>query len=177
MSRWPISVGPRQERQCKKRWRKWLHNSAGRPAETENRSASLGLVGAAGLVALVAVVLLPVPRPWPYGPLAGMTVFVLLYATIGGFGSVFNLLVSPQIRALNRISVFVAFFCFLAVLWFLDRDKQSSAERDRRGEVLFIDARHLGQKISRTQIEFTEDEVKRIANTYRSWRGPTPSTR
>lgn len=100
---------------------KWLHNSAGRPAETENRSASLGLVGAAGLVALVAVVLLPVPRPWPYGPLAGMTVFILLFATIGGFGSVFNLLVSPQIRALNRISVFVAFFCFLAVLWFLDR--------------------------------------------------------
>lgn len=100
---------------------KWLHNSAGRPAETENRSASLGLVGAAGLVALVAVVVLPVPRPWPYGPLAGMTVFVLLLATVGGFGSVFNLVVTPQIRALNRISVFVAFFCFLAVLWFLDR--------------------------------------------------------
>jgi len=56
-------------------------------------------------------------------------------------------------------------------LWFLDRDKQSSGERDRRGEVLFIDARNLGRKISRTQIEFTNEEIARIANTYYAWRG------
>jgi type I restriction enzyme M protein len=56
-------------------------------------------------------------------------------------------------------------------LWFLDRDKQSGSERDRRGEVLFIDAREMGQKISRTQIEFTVAEVKRIADTYHDWRG------
>lgn len=100
---------------------KWLHNSALRPAETENRSASLGLVGTFGLVGLVAMLLLPLPRPWPYGPLAGMAVFVVLLATIGGFGSVFNLLVTPQIRAYNRISVFVGFFCLFAVVWFVDR--------------------------------------------------------
>ena len=63
-------------------------------------------------------------------------------------------------------------------LWFLDRDKQSSGERDRRGEVLFIDARSLGHKISRTQIEFTDEEIERIVSTYHAWRGRlTGSTR
>ena len=56
-------------------------------------------------------------------------------------------------------------------LWFLDRNKASSAERDRRGEILFLDARGMGQKISRTQIELTEDEIERLAATYHRWRG------
>ena len=56
-------------------------------------------------------------------------------------------------------------------LWFLDRNKASSGERDRRGEVLFIDARGMGQKISRTQIELTEYELSRIATAYHAWRG------
>jgi type I restriction enzyme M protein len=58
-------------------------------------------------------------------------------------------------------------------LWFLDRNKQSGGERDHRGEVLFIDARQLGHKISRTQIEFSEDEIQRIVDTYHAWRGTT----
>ena len=49
-------------------------------------------------------------------------------------------------------------------LWFLDRDKASRGERDRRGETLFIDARQMGSKISRTQIELTEEEIERIAS-------------
>jgi type I restriction enzyme M protein len=56
-------------------------------------------------------------------------------------------------------------------LWFLDRDKQSSGERDRRGETLFIDARHMGRGISRTQIELSKEETAKIADTYHAWRG------
>lgn len=57
-------------------------------------------------------------------------------------------------------------------LWFLDRDKSGAGKaRDRRGETLFIDARQLGQKISRTQIELTDQEIGRVADTYRFWRG------
>ena len=56
-------------------------------------------------------------------------------------------------------------------LWFLDRNKASSGERDRRGETLFIDARQMGRKISRTQIELTDDEIERIASCYHRWRG------
>lgn len=58
-------------------------------------------------------------------------------------------------------------------LWFLDRNKASSTERDRREETLFIDARQMGRKISRTQIELTDSEIERIASTYHAWRGTT----
>ncbi len=56
-------------------------------------------------------------------------------------------------------------------LWFLDRNKASDGERDRRGETLFIDVRQLGRKISRTQIELADEEVERIALCYHRWRG------
>jgi type I restriction enzyme M protein len=56
-------------------------------------------------------------------------------------------------------------------LWFLDRNKASSSERDRRDETLFIDARSMGRKISRTQIELTDEEIERIASRYHRWRG------
>jgi type I restriction enzyme M protein len=56
-------------------------------------------------------------------------------------------------------------------LWFVDRNKASSSERNRCGETLFIDARTMGQKISRTQIELTGDEIARIASAYHAWRG------
>ena len=58
-------------------------------------------------------------------------------------------------------------------LWFFDRDKASSSERDRREETLFIDARQMGSKITRTQIELGGDEIKQIASTYHAWRGST----
>jgi type I restriction enzyme M protein len=58
-------------------------------------------------------------------------------------------------------------------LWFLDRDKASSGERDRRGETLFIDARQMGKKINRTQIELIEEELAQITDAYHDWRGTT----
>jgi type I restriction enzyme M protein len=56
-------------------------------------------------------------------------------------------------------------------LWFVDRNKASSGERDRCGETLFVDARALGRKISRTQIELSPEEIARIAGAYHAWRG------
>ena len=58
-----------------------------------------------------------------------------------------------------------------ACLWFLARDKRNSKFRDRRGHVLFIDARKLGRMVDRTHRELTNEEVTRIANTYHAWRG------
>ncbi|MBD3814169.1 MAG: N-6 DNA methylase, partial [Betaproteobacteria bacterium] len=43
--------------------------------------------------------------------------------------------------------------------------------RDRRGQVLFIDARKLGHMVDRTHRELTIDDIARIANTYHAWRG------
>jgi type I restriction enzyme M protein len=43
--------------------------------------------------------------------------------------------------------------------------------RDRRGEVLFIDARKMGVMTDRTHRDLTDDEIARIASTYHAWRG------
>ena len=59
-----------------------------------------------------------------------------------------------------------------ACLWFLARSKNSGhGRRDRRGEVLFIDARKLGHMVDRTRKEFSDEDITRIAETYHAWRG------
>ncbi len=58
-------------------------------------------------------------------------------------------------------------------LWFLDNNKASGDERDRSGETLFIDARQMGERISRTQIVLTPEEVEKITSTFHNWRGTT----
>jgi len=56
-------------------------------------------------------------------------------------------------------------------LWFIARDKRNHRLRDRRGEVLFIDARGLGTMIDRTHRELSDDDIGQIAGTYHAWRG------
>ena len=58
-----------------------------------------------------------------------------------------------------------------ACLWFLARNRQGGKHRDRRGEVLFIDARKMGRMVDRTHRELTDDDISRIADTYHAWRG------
>jgi len=58
-----------------------------------------------------------------------------------------------------------------ACLWFVTRDKQNSKFRNRKGEVLFIDARNLGEMIDRRHRELTAGDIKKVANTYHAWRG------
>ncbi|WP_243438170.1 type I restriction-modification system subunit M [Fundidesulfovibrio soli] len=58
-----------------------------------------------------------------------------------------------------------------ACLWFLARNKGNHGFRDRRGEVLFIDARKLGHLVDRTRREFSDEDVERIARAYHAWRG------
>jgi type I restriction enzyme M protein len=62
-----------------------------------------------------------------------------------------------------------------ACLWFLAKDKSNGIARDRklrdrRGEVLFIDARKLGFMVDRTRKEFSDADVAQIAETYHAWR-------
>lgn len=58
-----------------------------------------------------------------------------------------------------------------ACLWFLARDKKNGRFRDRRGQVLFIDARKMGRMVDRTHRELTEEDIVKIAGTYHAWRG------
>ena len=59
-------------------------------------------------------------------------------------------------------------------LWFMSKDKDagSNGSIDRKGQILFIDARKAATgRISRTQIEFTDADMQRIAQAYHRWRG------
>ena len=58
-----------------------------------------------------------------------------------------------------------------ACLWFVARDKKNHKFRDRRGEVLFIDARKMGVMADRRHRELIDEEVGKIASTYHAWRG------
>jgi type I restriction enzyme M protein len=56
-------------------------------------------------------------------------------------------------------------------LWFITKDKRNGRFRSRAGETLFIDAREIYTPISRRQNVFTDEQIQRIANTVRAWRG------
>jgi type I restriction enzyme M protein len=56
-------------------------------------------------------------------------------------------------------------------LWFIARNKNNGRFRDRRGQVLFIDARKMGTLIDRVHRELTDKDIAKIANAYHLWRG------
>ncbi|MFJ8186935.1 type I restriction-modification system subunit M [Streptomyces sp. NPDC096105] len=61
-----------------------------------------------------------------------------------------------------------------ACLWFLSKDKSPQGARrlnDRRGEILFIDARAMGEMVDRTERVFSEADLRKIADMYHAWRG------
>ena len=61
-----------------------------------------------------------------------------------------------------------------ACLWFLSRYKNGNKNRDRKGEVLFIDASELGYMVNRRNRAFAEEDIQKIAGTYHQWkRKPT----
>ena len=58
-----------------------------------------------------------------------------------------------------------------ACLWFVARDKKNNKFKDRRGKVLFIDARKMGLMIDRRHRELSEEDIKKISDIYHAWRG------
>jgi len=56
-------------------------------------------------------------------------------------------------------------------LWFITKNKAARGHRDRKGEILFIDARKLGYMEDRVHRNFSDEDIQKIAGTYHSWRG------
>src|SRR5690606_31101092 len=55
-------------------------------------------------------------------------------------------------------------------LWFVSKARHGNGHRERRSEVLFIDARKLGTMESRRLRVLTDDDIAKIADTYHAWR-------
>ena len=100
---------------------------------TEASFAALGLVGSVGLVVLLATILLATVRAdAPRGdPLlryaAVLALIALFFAMTGGLAPAVSFLISPQLHAWNRFSVFIAFLALLAVALLLGRLRRSAA--------------------------------------------------
>ena len=95
------------------------------PQADEGHSTSLGLVGSAGFILLLGVALSgrhsARPEEHVLRPLAVLNLMAILLGTVGGLGSLFALLVHPQVRGYLRISVYIGFFALFAVALVLQR--------------------------------------------------------
>ena len=61
-----------------------------------------------------------------------------------------------------------------ACIWFLTKDKANGLsldkkKADRRGKILFIDARNLGYMKDRVLRDFTQEDIAKIADTCHAW--------
>lgn len=99
------------------------------PLVNENATASLGIVGTLGFIALLLALFAPKERlDERFSVLSMLTISLLICCTIGGFSAVFALAISPLIRAWNRASVFIAFFSVAALMMVV----QTALERAKR---------------------------------------------
>jgi type I restriction enzyme M protein len=62
-------------------------------------------------------------------------------------------------------------------LWFVGKNKTNGRFRNRKSETLFIDARETFEPISRKQVIFNDEQIQKIANTVRAWRGENDAGR
>lgn len=100
------------------------------PLVNENSNASLGVVGSVGFLTLLGWLLFWKPAVGqiraddePHTLLTHLSLLNIggvLLATIGGFASLFALLISSQIRSYNRVSIYLAFFSLFAVVLLLE---------------------------------------------------------
>lgn len=99
------------------------------PLVNENSFATLGIIGSIGFIILIVWVFYYLFSKFLMNnnetlkkihQLSVLNLTAVLLATVGGFGTIFAYWVSPQIRCYNRISIFIAFFCIVAIVLLLD---------------------------------------------------------
>lgn len=81
----------------------------------ESQDATLGLVASVGFLSMIVFVFfrrLAINFKYVYY-LSQFNLFSLLLATVGGFSVIFAFFVTPDIRAYNRISIFIATFSLI----------------------------------------------------------------
>jgi type I restriction enzyme M protein len=60
-----------------------------------------------------------------------------------------------------------------ACLWFLSRNRNGdNGERERKDEILFLDARDMGELVERTKRVLSGEEIRRLEEVYHRFRFP-----
>lgn len=83
-----------------------------------------------------------------------------------------NLLINDMVDAIVALPDKLFYSTGIPVcLWILNRNKGANPKfRSRENEVLFIDARNLGEMVDRKHRELSDDDIKKIADTYHNYR-------
>jgi len=55
-------------------------------------------------------------------------------------------------------------------VWILARNRSGGTFRDRKGDILFIDARKIGEMVDRTHKTLRDNDITAVASTYHAWR-------
>jgi phosphoglycerol transferase len=88
----------------------------------DNGAEAIGLVASVGFIILIGMALWRCQNDKDSSPLpllGLLTVGSVLLATVGGFGAVFSYVVNPQLHGYQRISIFLALFGLITVMWLL----------------------------------------------------------
>lgn len=83
------------------------------PLTNENETATLGIVAGISFVFLLLLLFKTKVRRKYVEEIKLLNLGIFITATIGGIGSVFNLVVSTPMRCYNRLSIYIAFLALL----------------------------------------------------------------
>ena len=115
------------------------------PLVNENATASLGIIGSLGFLFLICFIFVGRGNFKRLGYnstiLSGLSVLNLsavLFAAIGGFSSLTAYLVLAQFRAINRISIFIAFFSIFSILIILRYISYNYIKTAKSNEWIYI---------------------------------------
>lgn len=118
-----------------------------RPLINENDHAAIGIAGAVGFLGLLWWFFVRKPSAdglsehGSRGLLHHLSIFSLaglLFGTMGGFGSLVAFFGLPQVRAYNRISVFLSFFALFALAVWVDALLRRQAASWRRQGAAYV---------------------------------------
>lgn len=96
----------------------------GNPYMNENQLASLGFIATIVFLCLCAYFV------WAYVRRKGNlfldylslgALVLVLFSTVGGFGAIFNFFVIPEVRAYNRVTIYIICICLTVLAVFLNR--------------------------------------------------------
>lgn len=139
-----------------------------RPSVNENDDSSLGAIGSLGFLALLGWFLYKKADHsllqergvgGLFHHLSLLSIAGVLLATIGGFGSLFALIISPKIRAYNRIGIFLGFFAIFAIVLLLDETSRRYFSSRGQGIVF-----NLGLLLTLVVGVFDQTSVRFIPN-------------
>jgi hypothetical protein len=116
------------------------------PLVNENYTASLGIICSLGFLFLIGFILfgnfIASSKSEYYlailSRLSVLNLSAVLFATIGGFSSLNAYILLAQFRAVNRISIFIAFFSIFAVLIILKYISNKYIKNARSNELIYI---------------------------------------